>query len=145
MDKFSKQTRSKIMSSIKSKNTKPEILLRKLLWENGFRYRLHYGEEKIDIAFPSKKLAVFVDGCFWHRCPQHSHLPKSNRSYWLPKLMKNKKRAKDKDKRLKKDGWKVIHVWEHNLYHAGGEQCKVVICGNFRLKNIMRYRLLLKS
>jgi len=114
-DKFDKKTRSRIMSKIKSKHTKPEILLRKALWAEGYRYRLHYGKERIDIAFPGKKLAIFVDGCFWHQCPLHSHIPKSNKAYWVPKLKKNIQRAKDKDKRLKKDGWRVIHVWEHAI------------------------------
>ena len=115
MDKFSKETRSKIMSAIKSTHTKPEVKLRKALFAAGLRYRLHYGKEKIDIAFPGKKVAVFVDGCFWHMCPKHGHLPKSNKSYWLPKLKKNVKRAKEKDKCLKKEGWKVLHFWEHEF------------------------------
>lgn len=115
MDKFSKEKRSKIMSSIRSKNTKPEVLLRKALWKEGYRYRIHYGKEKIDIAFPSKKIAIFVDGCFWHMCPLHGHVPKSREDYWIPKLNKNMERAKKKDERLEDAGWKVIHFWEHEL------------------------------
>jgi len=103
------------MSAIPSRHTSPELALRKALRERGLSYRLHYGKERIDIAFPGKKIAVFVDGCFWHQCPLHGHLPKSNRRYWLPKLERNKKRAKEKDKRLRKLGWKVIHVWEHEF------------------------------
>lgn len=125
MDKFSRRTRSRIMQSIKSKDTKPEIFLRKALWKNNYRYRLHYGKEKIDIAFPSKRLGLFVDGCFWHQCPKHSHLPKSNKSYWLPKMEKNIKRAKEKDKRLKDDGWKIIHVWEHELTNIDNVMKKI--------------------
>lgn len=115
VDRVSKQKRSKIMSAIRSKNTHPEIVLRKALWEKGMRFRVQYGKEKIDIAFPSKKLAVFVDGCFWHGCSIHSHIPKSNKEYWLPKLEKNIERAKAKDERLQKEGWKILHVWEHEL------------------------------
>jgi DNA mismatch endonuclease (patch repair protein) len=74
------------MSAIRSENTKPEIALRRALWARGWRYRKHYGKEKIDIAFPSKKLAIFLDGCFWHGCPLHSHLPKSHKEYWHLKL-----------------------------------------------------------
>jgi len=114
-DKFSRETRSKIMQAIRSKHTKPEVLLRKALFAKGYRYRLHYGKEKIDIALPGKKVAVFVDGCFWHMCPKHGHVPKSRKRYWVPKLKKNIQRAKEKDKRLKKAGWRVIHVWEHEL------------------------------
>ena len=113
VDKFSKEKRSKIMSAIHSKDTKPELALRRALWAQGLRYRIHYGKEKIDIAFPSRKVAVFVDGCFWHGCPMHSHIPKSNRNYWIPKLDKNKERAILKNDRLRNLGWKVLHFWEH--------------------------------
>ena len=103
------------MRSIRSKNTLPELSLRRALWARGFRYRIHYGKEKIDIAFPVKKVAVFVDGCFWHGCPIHSHLPKSNKEYWLPKLKKNVERDKENTKKLQEDGWKVLRFWEHEL------------------------------
>lgn len=103
------------MSSIRSKNTKPEIILRKALWAQGFRFRKHYCKERIDIAFPAKKIAVFVDGCFWHGCPFHSHVPKTNIDYWLPKLKKNIERAEAKDERLQNEGWRILHFWEHEL------------------------------
>jgi len=103
------------MSAIRSENTKPELALRKALWSQGLRFRIYHGREKIDIAFPSKKLAVFVDGCFWHGCPIHSHIPKSNQSYWRPKLRKNIERDKEKDERLRIAGWTVIRFWEHDM------------------------------
>jgi DNA mismatch endonuclease (patch repair protein) len=103
------------MSAIHSRNTIPEVTLRKALWARGFRFRVHYGKEKIDIAFPSNKLAVFVDGCFWHRCPIHSHLPKSHEDYWHPKLKKNIERDQAKNNRLESEGWKVLRFWEHEL------------------------------
>jgi len=103
------------MSAIRSENTKPEVELRKALWANGLRFRKYYGKEKIDIAFPKQKIAVFVDGCFWHGCPIHSHLPKSNRKYWIPKLKKNIERDIAKNDRLEEDGWKVLRFWEHKL------------------------------
>jgi DNA mismatch endonuclease (patch repair protein) len=115
-DKFSKAVRSKIMSKIKQRDTKPEIALRKALSKEGYRYRLHYGNPKIDIAFVSKKVAVFVDGCFWHMCPKHSHFPKSNRKFWVPKLKRNKARDKKTNKVLAKMGWKVIRIWEHDIH-----------------------------
>jgi DNA mismatch endonuclease (patch repair protein) len=115
VDRVSKETRSKIMSSIRSRDTKPEIILRKYLWSKGLRFRVNYSAEKIDIAFPSKKIALFVDGCFWHSCPIHSHEPKSNKSYWLPKLQKNKERDFKKNQLLAKQGWAVIRIWEHEL------------------------------
>jgi DNA mismatch endonuclease, patch repair protein len=119
VDRITKEKRSKIMSAIRSKDTTPEIMLRKALWAIGLRFRIQYCKEKIDIAFPSKKLAIFVDGCFWHGCPIHSHLPKSNKSYWLPKLQRNIERAKAKDERLREEGWTILHFWEHELADIG--------------------------
>ena len=107
--------RSKIMSKIKSTNTRVEIILRKAMWKEGLRYRIYYGKEKIDIAFPKAKVAVFTDGCFWHSCPAHGHMPKSNTSYWEKKLAKNEERAAVKDLRLRESGWAIIHFWEHEI------------------------------
>jgi DNA mismatch endonuclease (patch repair protein) len=115
LDRVSKEKRSKIMSAIRSKNTKPELTLRKALWAAGLRFRIHYGPEKIDIAFPSRKVAIFVDGCFWHGCPIHAHFPKSHQDYWVPKLNRNKERDMKKNERLKKAGWLVKRFWEHEL------------------------------
>jgi DNA mismatch endonuclease (patch repair protein) len=115
MDRMGKAERSRLMASIKSSGTKPEMRLAAALMAQGIRIRRIYGPEKIDIAVPSSKLAIFVDGCFWHQCPKHSHLPKSNRGYWLPKLKANARRAKAKDLRLRKQGWSVVHIWEHSL------------------------------
>lgn len=113
------------MSAIRSKHTKPELQLRKLLRASGWAYKLHYGKEKADIALPSKKVAIFVDGCFWHGCPLHGHIPKSNKAYWVPKLHKNKERAKKKDARLRVAGWKPIHVWEHELKNPKKAPAKI--------------------
>ena len=115
MDRMGKAERSKLMASIKSSDTKPEMRLAAALRVQGIKIRRIYGPEKIDIAVPSSSLAIFVDGCFWHQCPKHSHLPKSNRGYWLPKLKANVRRAKAKDLRLRKNGWSIVHVWEHSL------------------------------
>jgi DNA mismatch endonuclease (patch repair protein) len=115
VDKFSREKRSKIMSAIRSENTQPEINLRKALWAKGFRFRIHYCKEKIDVAFPSKKLAIFVDGCFWHGCPIHSHLPKSHENYWHPKLRRNIERDQAKNLRLEAEGWRILRFWEHEL------------------------------
>ncbi len=112
MDKFSRKVRSRIMSAIRSKHTAPEVAVRRAVSKVRLPYRLHYGKEKIDIAITSKKIAIFVDGCFWHVCPKHGHMPKINGAYWVPKLRRNKKRAIEKDKRLRQTGWRVIHIWE---------------------------------
>lgn len=113
------ETRSRIMSAIRSKNTKPELIVRRLLGDLGVRgYRLH--SKKIpgrpDISFRTKGIALFIHGCFWHRCPVCSkQYPKSNRSYWMPKLRANVERDKRKEKELRKAGWKVLVIWEHEL------------------------------
>jgi DNA mismatch endonuclease, patch repair protein len=115
VDKISKEKRSELMSTIHSKDTKPEVKLRKALFAKACRYRIHYGVNKIDVAFPRKKVAVFVDGCFWHGCPIHAHLPKTNEEYWIPKLTKNKIRDKETTYRLENEGWIVLRFWEHEL------------------------------
>ncbi|NNL15288.1 MAG: very short patch repair endonuclease, partial [Flavobacteriaceae bacterium] len=110
------EARSKIMSSIKGKNTKPELLLRKELWSEGIRgYRLHWKKApgRPDIAFVNRKIAIFVNGCFWHRCPKCNHsLPKHNSSYWKDKFQKNVERDKAKTIQLNEADWKVITIWE---------------------------------
>jgi len=116
LDKISKEVRSHNMSKIKSKNTKPEILLRKLLWANGLRYRIHYKlSGSPDIVFVSNRLAVFVDGCFWHKCPKCYVEPKSNTAFWKEKARKNRERDKRNERALKKSGWGVLRVWEHEI------------------------------
>jgi DNA mismatch endonuclease (patch repair protein) len=109
------ETVSEIMSSIKSKNTKPELLFRRALWNNGIKgYRLHWKVEgKPDIAFPGRKLAVFIHGCYWHRCPVCDlSKPKSNSAFWSDKFEKNVARDERKRSALERDGWKVMTFWE---------------------------------
>jgi DNA mismatch endonuclease, patch repair protein len=119
-DRISKQVRSRIMSSIRSKDTKPEIAIRRALWMKGYRYRTQFGAEKIDIAFLSRKIAIFVDGCFWHGCPTHSNQPKTNQGYWFPKLKKNIQRDIETNARLKAQGWTVLRFWEHEIGNIDG-------------------------
>jgi DNA mismatch endonuclease (patch repair protein) len=115
-DVFTKEVRSKVMSRIRSKNTSPEILLRKTLWKKGYRYRIHYKlPGKPDIVFVQKRVAVFVDGCFWHKCPKCYKPPKTNKKYWLPKIEKNVDKDKKNNKKLKEADWKVIRLWEHEV------------------------------
>jgi len=115
LDSISKEKRSKIMSAIHSKDTKPEILLRNALTAEGLKFEVNYGKEKIDVAFPSEKIAVFVDGCFWHMCPIHSHAIGTNVNYWEQKLKQNKARDEVKTKKLESEGWVVLRFWEHEL------------------------------
>ena len=115
MDNLSTEKRSKVMAAIHSKDTKPELILRDELSSMGLNFDTNYGKDKIDIAFPDQKIAVFVDGCFWHGCPIHSHKITTNEAYWNPKLEKNKERDKQKMETLKAQGWKVMRFWEHEL------------------------------
>ena len=110
-----KMNRSQIMSRIRSKDTAMEVSVRRFLWRRGFRYRKHWGPGKIDIAFPKQKVAIFLDNCFWHKCPRHCKMPKKNREFWKAKLKGNRKRDKLITKMLKRKGWKVLRIWEHAL------------------------------
>lgn len=111
-----KRSTSKVMSANKSKNTKPEIILRKALWKENIRgYRLHSKvlSGKPDLIFSSKRVAVFVNGCFWHRCPYCKlELPKTNQEFWREKFEANITRDKNKIRELKSEGWICITIWE---------------------------------
>lgn len=92
------------------------MLLRKALWASGLRYRLHAKlPGRPDIAFTKVKVAVFIDGCFWHRCPLHGVMPKSNVDFWKRKLMGNVKRDRKNDALLQGEGWYVLRLWEHQV------------------------------
>ncbi|MEK9153347.1 MAG: very short patch repair endonuclease [Patescibacteria group bacterium] len=117
MDMFSKKKRSEIMSKIRSKDTKIEILFRKALWKKGFRYRKNSSKYfgKPDLVLPKYKTVIFIDSCFWHNCPKHGYLPKSNLKYWRRKIECNKERDKEVNKYYKKLGWKIFRIWEHKI------------------------------
>lgn len=106
------------MSQIKGKDTQPEIILRKALSSAGLKgYRLHYKlPGRPDIVFPKKKITVFIDGCFWHKCPKCFIKPETNKSFWNKKIDTNVKRDGIVNSELKEKGWKVIRIWEHELW-----------------------------
>lgn len=115
-DVLTPHQRSKCMSRVRSKHTRPELELRKALWHRGLRYRLHANiPGKPDIVFPQSRLAIFVDGCFWHRCPLHGTRPKTNEKFWRNKLNSNVRRAHEVERLLAESGWHVIRVWQHEL------------------------------
>ena len=116
-DVLTKKQRSYCMSRIRGKNTQPESLLRQAISSAGIRgYRLHYKLlGKPDIVFPKRKISVFIDGCFWHKCPLCFKKPKSNKEYWLPKLERNRIRDKEIEIAYKTAGWNVVRIWEHDL------------------------------
>lgn len=121
MDNRSKEVRSKNMSHIRSKNTKPEELVRKHLFSKGFRYRKNVKALPgcPDIVLPKYKTVIFVNGCFWHKhdCPRFVW-PSSNQDYWIPKITANVNRDKRNHSLLRSNGWKVIVVWECELKKA---------------------------
>lgn len=115
-DNLTPKQRKLCMSRIKGKNTKPELKLRKALWKKGLRYRLNYNlPGKPDLVFVKAKIAIFVDGCFWHGCPLHGSIPKSNHEFWTKKIKKNIERDKEVTKTLQQSGWTVLRFWTHDL------------------------------
>ena len=113
------ESTSKVMSANKAKNTKPEITLRKALWSEGHKgYRLNWKKApgRPDIAYPGKKIAIFVNGCYWHRCPKcNLPLPKTNTDFWKEKFDKNVKRDKKKNDELLSLDWIVLVFWECDI------------------------------
>lgn len=116
MDIVDPQKRSKMMSGIKGKNTKPELLLRSALHKLGYRYRLHVKElpGKPDLVLPKHKTVIFVHGCFWHQHPgcKYAYMPKSNIDFWQKKLAGNTERDKKHHSQLLATGWNVVTIWE---------------------------------
>ncbi len=118
-DTLTKEQRRRCMSQIRSKNTKPEVLVRKELFRRGYRYRINVSKlpGKPDIVLPKYKTAIFVNGCFWHGhegC-KHFVLPKSNVEYWEAKIRGNQQRDSRIVKVLQDTGWNVITIWECSL------------------------------
>lgn len=118
-DVHNKETRSYNMSQIPSKNTKPEMLVRKFLFANGFRYRLNVKElpGKPDIVLPKYKTAIFVNGCFWHghKGCRYFVLPKTRAEWWLQKIGGTRLRDSEAENKLNVRGWRVIQVWTCEL------------------------------
>ncbi len=116
-DIVSKKKRSEVMSRIKSKDSKIEILLRKKLWEQGLRYRKNSSKYfgKPDIIIQKYKIVIFVDSCFWHGCKKHCRIPSIRKKYWVNKISRNRVRDQEVIKYYKNQKWKVLRVWEHEI------------------------------
>ena len=104
----------------RTRDTAPELALRQALHALGLRYRVDRApipgsSRRADIVFTRRRVAVYVDGCFWHGCPKHGRNPSSNPSYWLPKLARNKRRDRNVSKKLRRAGWRVLRIWTHAL------------------------------
>jgi DNA mismatch endonuclease (patch repair protein) len=106
------------MSRIRGKNTEPEFLLRSAVWKRGLRYRLHASTPvgRPDLVFPGRQVAVFIDGCFWHGCPDHYVRPRSRDEFWGAKLRENVDRDRRQTLALEALGWRVVRVWEHEVF-----------------------------
>jgi len=126
-DIFSKEKRSQTMSQIKNKETKLELKFKNMLQGLRFRYQPKL-IGKPDFALKNLKIAIFVDSCFWHKCPRHFRQPKSNKTYWIPKIDRNVKRSKEINCQLKKEGWKILRFWEHETI-KNPEKCmrKIIV------------------
>lgn len=138
MDKLTPERRSVNMSRIRSRDTSPELTVRRMVHSIGFRFRLHVPTlpGKPDLVFPRLNKIIEVRGCFWH---QHkgcidSHIPKSRVEYWRPKLTRNKRRDKETEKRLRAAGWDVLTLWECELKNAA--QLRKRLAGFLRRRRI---------
>jgi len=113
-------TRRSMMSNRRT-DTKPEIAFRSMLHRSGLRFRkdryikFERRGVKVDVVFPTEKVAVFIDGCFWHRCPEHATMPTRNYEYWSTKFQRNMDRDRSNNQNLQNLGWQVIRIWEHEV------------------------------
>ncbi|MFE7138479.1 very short patch repair endonuclease [Streptomyces sp. NPDC057644] len=119
----SSAARRRNMQAIRSRDTKPERLIRRLVHANGLRYRVAARplpdlRRTADMVFRPAKVAVFIDGCYWHGCPEHYVSPKTNPGYWSEKVARNIARDRDTDERLSAAGWLVLRFWEHQSSDA---------------------------
>jgi DNA mismatch endonuclease (patch repair protein) len=109
------------MQANRRRDTKPEVVVRRLLHGAGLRYRVDvpltlgtgYRSVRADVVFSRARLALFIDGCFWHGCPDHFWAPRSNTDYWTPKITRNQQRDRQVDRLLTASGWTVLRAWEH--------------------------------
>jgi DNA mismatch endonuclease (patch repair protein) len=126
MDTLTREQRSERMGRIRGRNTTPEIIVRRLVSSLGYRYRLHVGRlpGKPDLVFARRRKVIFVHGCFWHRHPKAgcrlARLPKSRLGFWLPKLKRNSERDRRVLAALRREGWKVLVLWECELQRERG-------------------------
>jgi len=120
------------MSRQRSRDTAAEWTLRRLLHKRGLRYRVDAAlpglpRRSADVLFSRQKVAVFVDGCFWHVCPEHGTAPKSNADWWAAKLARNVQRDRETDMHLTELGWKVVRIWEHESPESAADRVEVAV------------------
>ena len=126
-----------VMLANKSKNTKPELIVRKHLSSLGIRgYRLHWKKApgKPEIDFPGRKIAIIINGCFWHGCRKCTKgMPKTNTEFWSHKILGNRARDRKNLRALKREGWKTVVIWEHDIKRKNLKRLPWNITGRFRL------------
>jgi DNA mismatch endonuclease (patch repair protein) len=117
------------MARIRGRNTTPELTLRRALWARGLRYRTNVRTPggRADVAVPSKQIAVFIDGCFWHGCPEHYVRPRTRSSFWDQKLRSNVERDRRQSQRLVDAGWTLVRLWEHEVRESTDRAADKVI------------------
>lgn len=120
------------MSQLRSRDTAPELALRSELHRRGFRYRVDRApvpevRSRADLVLGPAKVAIYVDGCFWHRCPEHGTTPKTNADFWDHKLKRNQERDAEVDRLLDEQGWKVVRVWEHENAVAAADRIEDIV------------------
>lgn len=126
--KASSAATRKSMQGNRRKDTAPELAVRRLLHAAGLRFRVDYpieaGERRVrpDVVFTRRKIALFLDGCYWHGCPDHCRIPASNRDYWTAKIQRNRDRDKRATEALTVAGWTVLRAWEHEPTEAVAER-----------------------
>ena len=116
-DIFTKEKRSDVMSRIRGKNTKPELIVFRYLRKEGVYFQKHYRRThgSPDVALPRKKKAVFIDGGYWHGWKWHERKPKTKQQYWIDKIENNMRRDRRNRRKLRAEGWQVMRVWDHQL------------------------------
>jgi DNA mismatch endonuclease (patch repair protein) len=124
-----------VMKGNRGRDTRPELALRSELHGRGFRYRVNIAPDpkvrcRADIVLTRKRTAIFVDGCFWHACPQHGTRPTTNARYWAKKIARNVERDRRNDAALAAAGWQVIRVWEHESPLEAADRVEAAVGGN---------------
>ena len=123
------------MSRQARRDTRPELTLRRELHRRGFRYRVHRRpmpaiRREADAVFVRQRVAVFVDGCWWHQCPDHGTVPKTNTSWWQEKLDRNAARDRETDRLLTDAGWRVIRIWEHEVPGVAADKVQAALASD---------------
>ncbi|MGF0310974.1 very short patch repair endonuclease [Rhodococcus sp. IEGM1428] len=125
--------RSRMMRAVKRTDTKPEIAVRSALHQRGYRFRKDFPIRvdgrviRPDVVFTRQRIAVFVDGCFWHVCPLHCRRPRTNTEFWSQKLGRNQQRDREQDAALEKAGWVVVRIWEHQTIDSAVSDVVAVV------------------